>query len=355
MHSPDVCIAGAGIIGITLALELERCGARVAILERDTPLTHASQAAAGMLAARDPDNPPALRPLAELSLSLYPAFLAQIERLSGQRVPFQTEGTFQSIELPAANTPAGNLPASVHPGTHTFIRLTEHSLDPRQLAPALLAAVQATNIRVLEHTTLRSVTSSSTGINLETTAGRVHTGTLVTTQGAWSPRPRRPPPRPDALRPYPSGPPARLRPPHPGNLYRSAPLRPPRRNRRHRGHSRRCRLLHPNRRAQPPIPATRRAAALIPALAACTIVESWAGLRPYTPDHLPILGATAPHRYTATGHFRNGILLAPATARVMAQLLAGETSSIDLGPLFPHRFESPPQLRTDSPIFAHAK
>jgi glycine oxidase len=62
-------------------------------------------------------------------------------------------------------------------------------------------------------------------------------------------------------------------------------------------------------------------------------------LRPATPDGLPLLGAlpAQPNHFIATGHYRDGILLAPATAHVMAQLLSGESPSIDLAPFSPAR------------------
>ena len=91
-----VCIAGAGIIGLSLALELHHRGAAVLVLEAARPLTQASTAAAGMLAADDPENPAALYPLAALSLELYPAFLALLHDLSHIPVPFQTHSTFQA-------------------------------------------------------------------------------------------------------------------------------------------------------------------------------------------------------------------------------------------------------------------
>src|ERR1700759_5696985 len=97
MHHPDICIAGAGIIGLSLALDLHHGGVRVTVLDQATPLAEASTAAAGMLAAHDPHNPPQLRPLAELSLSLYPNFLDRLHILSGIRVPFQTLATLQAI------------------------------------------------------------------------------------------------------------------------------------------------------------------------------------------------------------------------------------------------------------------
>jgi glycine oxidase len=81
------------------------------------------------------------------------------------------------------------------------------------------------------------------------------------------------------------------------------------------------------------------AAALLPPLATAPQLEAWAGLRPATPDGLPLLGPLPdqPTHFIATGHYRDGILLAPATAHVMAQLLLGETPSVDLAPFSPAR------------------
>ena len=94
---PDVLIAGAGIIGLSLALELHARGARVTVLECDTALQHASCAAAGMLAVNDPHNPPELLPLSQLSASMYPNFLDRIATLSGVSVRFQTSATIQYL------------------------------------------------------------------------------------------------------------------------------------------------------------------------------------------------------------------------------------------------------------------
>jgi glycine oxidase len=83
----------------------------------------------------------------------------------------------------------------------------------------------------------------------------------------------------------------------------------------------------------------RSALAAVPELRHGKILESWAGLRPGTPDSLPILGPTeTPGYYAATGHFRDGILLAPITAQVMAQVIAGKNCSYDLSALSPQRF-----------------
>jgi glycine oxidase len=128
----DVVIAGAGIIGLSLALELQRRGARVTVLESDKAMRHASTAAAGMLAVEDPHNPPELLPLSQYSLTLYPGYLHRIEQLSGMAVPFQTEVTWQY------RSDGGRY------------LLPEHSVDPRQLAAALLQAVRTTNIELHE-------------------------------------------------------------------------------------------------------------------------------------------------------------------------------------------------------------
>jgi glycine oxidase len=81
------------------------------------------------------------------------------------------------------------------------------------------------------------------------------------------------------------------------------------------------------------------AIAMLPALQNARILEDWAGLRPGTPDNLPILGATPiAGYYVATGHFRDGILLAPATARAMTQLISGTTVEQDLTPFSADRF-----------------
>ncbi len=78
---------------------------------------------------------------------------------------------------------------------------------------------------------------------------------------------------------------------------------------------------------------------LVPKLADARFLQAWAGLRPGTPDGLPILGATpTPGYFVATGHFRDGILLAPATAKLMAQLMIGATAEMDAAKFSAERF-----------------
>src|ERR1700735_3677050 len=144
-RTSDIVVIGAGLIGLAIALELIDRGAQVTVVDRGQSLGGASTAAAGMLAADDPGNPPELRELSRLSAERYPAFLGRLEALSGIAVPFQTNTTVQYLE------------------DGSTVRLAEHSLDPRQLAAALLAAVNATSIRLLEHTQIAAMDQNSGG------------------------------------------------------------------------------------------------------------------------------------------------------------------------------------------------
>jgi glycine oxidase len=352
MHHPDICIAGAGIIGLSLALELHDRGVRVTVLDQAAPLAEASTAAAGMLAANDPHNLPQLRPLSELSLSLYPDFLNRLRVLSGIRVPFQTHTTLQALPPNARSTNSELTPEdlthllpALTPGNHRFILLDEHSLDPRQLATALLAAVRATTIDLRLNTPVLSTRSLDNAIELHTPIGILHTAQFVNCTGAWAsatshlPSIQVAPKKGQILA-------VSLPPLFPLHLVVRTPdiyIVP--------------RTSGPNA-GRAIIGATIEdagfdktfhfsdiahlrslATALLPPLAEASELEAWAGLRPATSDGLPLLGAlpTSPNHFLATGHYRDGILLAPATALIMAQLLSGEVPSIDLAPFSPTR------------------
>jgi glycine oxidase len=81
-----------------------------------------------------------------------------------------------------------------------------------------------------------------------------------------------------------------------------------------------------------------RAARLCPALGALPVADHWAGLRPASADALPYIGATAiTGLWLASGHFRNGVLLAPLTAEIVTALVTGDTVPIDMTALAPSR------------------
>ncbi len=355
MHRPDICIAGAGIIGLSLALELHRRGARVTVLEQGKPLSEASTAAAGMLAANDPDNPPKLRPLADLSLCLYPEFLDRIASLSGIYVPFHTSTTLQALPhrlediVTERNTLAPEtlslLVPQLNPRNHRFLFLAEQSLDPRELAAALLAAVRATTIDLRSDTEIRSFHPGKSKIEVHTASEVFTPERFVDCAGSWSltadllPHLRVTPRKGQMLA---------------VSLPRSLPLHlvirtpeiyivprtaDPSTSRAVIGatvedagydktvHAADISRLH------------HLAADLLPPLTNVSTLETWSGLRPATQDGLPILGPVPGHAnlFLATGHYRNGILLAPATAHVMAQILAGEAPSADLSAFSPKR------------------
>jgi glycine oxidase len=357
MHRPcfsdrDICIAGAGVIGLSLALELHQRGASVSVLDQSIPLSEASTAAAGMLAAGDPHNPPQIRSLADLSLSLYPAFLDRLHVLSGIRVPFQTHATLQALPPEASTTDDELTPAelahlvpALNPGHHRFILLDEHSLDPRQLATAVLAAVQATTIDLRPNTPVLSTRSLNNTIEIQTPTGILHAKQFVDCTGAWAsitsrlPNLQVAPKKGQMLA-------VSLSPSLPLHIVVRTPriYIVPRTSGPNAGRAiigatiedaGFDKSIHPSDIAH----LRSLAAALLPPLAAAPQLEAWAGLRPATPDGLPLLGAlpTQPNHFLATGHYRDGILLAPATAHVMAQLLSGESPSIDLTPFSPTR------------------
>jgi glycine oxidase len=345
MQQPDVCIAGAGIIGLSLALELHHRGARVIVLERSIPLGEASTAAAGMLAADDPHNPSPLQPLANLSLSLYPAFLDRIHILSGIRVPFQTRKTLQSLAI-HTTTPHSKLSSDdlakllppLTPHHHRFTLFDEHSLDPRQLAAALLAAIRAIPIDLRPHTPVLSTRAIGNAMEIQTPTGQLEANYFVDCTGAWATTtsslsnikvtPRKgqmlsvalPGPLDLVVRtpdiyivPRTTG-------PHAGQAIIGATIEDAGFDKT--VHASDIARLH------------AAAAELLPPLATAPRIEAWAGLRPATRDNLPILGAlpNQPNHLLATGHFRDGILLAPATAHLIAQLLTNESPTINLTP-----------------------
>jgi glycine/D-amino acid oxidase-like deaminating enzyme len=81
------------------------------------------------------------------------------------------------------------------------------------------------------------------------------------------------------------------------------------------------------------------ASILVPEIGEARIHEAWTGLRPGSPDGLPIMGKTSIDGYfAATGHYRNGILLAPATAMVMSRIIRGAYPEIDVSAFSPNRF-----------------
>ncbi len=331
-RAPEVVILGAGLIGLSIAMELSVRGARVTVIDQGHSLEGASTAAAGMLAAEDPGNSPELQALSRLSIGRYPAFLRQIEELSGIAIPFQTETTVQYLEHGSS------------------VRLAEHSLDPRQLAAALHAAIKATPMQLLEKAHVASIREDVYGSTVQLAGGpAITTQFILYAAGAWT----------SELMTALHGDPVPVT-PRKGQMLRVRlpfPIDEVHRNERiyivprTRGPQAGTALIGAtvedagfdlSVRGDDLKALRALAAQLLPQLsseAEAPMIEAWAGLRPSTPDGLPVLGALSRvGHFIATGHYRNGILLAPGTALVMADLLEGKCASIDVSAMSPQRF-----------------
>lgn len=344
MDRSDVAIAGAGIIGLATALELNSAGLKVTVFDQSEAMSEASRAAAGMLAGTDPENPAELLALARLSLSLYPKFLARVESLSGKKIPIRTTCTVQGAHrLPAgASALTGaeleRIAPGANPDGYRFFRLDEQSFDAWDLAESLPAAARAAGIDLREHTAVRGVRSASSSVELETSAGSFAADVFLNAAGAWS----------SALDP---ALPVFPRKGHMltaeliGPIQMQCVLRTPRVYIVPRGANRYTvgptveeadfdRTVDPDRIHE----LFSRAIELWPPLRDATIAETWIGFRPGSEDGLPILDKTGPRSWVATGHFRNGILLGPGTARVLGQWILGRRPEIDLAPFRWARF-----------------
>jgi glycine oxidase len=343
VNHTQVAIAGGGIIGLSAALELAAAGLQVTVFERGHAMAESSSAAAGMLAAGDPENPPALRPLADLSQRLYPRFLADVERLSGMRVPIRTTQAIQGTlrlpngfhELDAAGLSA--FAPGLVPGRLSFFSLDEQSFDPRDLARALPQAVRAAGVILLENTQVTGVVAQAGRTIIETSAGRWSAENFIHCSGAWAAKLTGVPiaPRKGQMLVVEDPAPERL----------NVVLRTPEIYLVPRGNSRiaigaTVEDAGFDKQVDPAAIARLldTAAALWPPVRTAPVIESWAGLRPAAPDGLPIIDACGPHCWLATGHFRNGILLAPGTARLLREMVLGAPSGVDLEPFRCGRF-----------------
>ena len=359
MATRDGLIVGGGIIGLSLALELAREKISAVVLERGEASREASWAAAGMLAPTSEHHEhPAMDVLVRSSSTLYPEWLAQLRQLSPLEVGYRTEGTLavafdDSDAAGLANFPGERLtaaelrrlePALSHRIATGVYLNDDQQVDNRLLMTALWEAAARAGVGLRPGTEARALLSASgrvTGVQLADKS-RIEAGFVVDAAGAWAGQLGKAA--------------ARLAPTRPvrGQMLSlradSAPVR-------HVIRSPRAYIL-PRASGRLVIGSTMEDAGydksvtpaglagllagaheILPSAAQFAFEEAWAGLRPDTPDHLPILGATdLENFYVATGHFRNGILLAPITARLMTEVLLGRTPSLPLAPFSPLRF-----------------
>lgn len=355
MKTWDVILVGAGVIGLSLAIELRKTGRTVLLIDRAEPGREASYAAGGMLANQGDEIPQALQPLADASAAMFPEWVHELQDESGLTIDLRQYGTIlfpahaMVLQKPDSNWNA-IIPArlrELEPALAALNRpaffLSEGCVDPRTLLPACVKAARHRGVDFSSGDPVTAITTSGGAVTgVETTKTNFHTATVVNCAGAWAseispiPIPVRPVkgqmlavvmPSKGFLKHVVRSPDVYLIPRSSGLLAIGATLE-------EAGFDKQT------------VPETiqrlhQSALNLLPELSSARILEAWAGLRPGTPDQLPILGTTEIRGYyVATGHYRDGILLAPVTAKLMTQLISGAHPDHDLDPFSLLRFES---------------
>jgi glycine/D-amino acid oxidase-like deaminating enzyme len=348
--APDVIVVGDGIIGLAIATELGRRGVRCLLLGARRPGI-ASTAAAGILAPSVAHHlPVAARPFFYASLNRFSAFVERLREADStlamidgliEIAPEATPG--ESDASPVDDLDRSHL-AELEPSLAPFpaARLYERegAVDNVRVVAALAKLVGALPLVSHAYEPVAEIDCTTSPAVVRTEAGIAYSAEFVVlAAGAWS---------------------ARIR-----GLAGRLPVRPLKGQMfalntptvRHAVMAPDVYLVPRNRETmvgatsedagfdisttEPEIEQLHAAAvALCPALASASITRAWAGLRPVTPDMLPILGFAPdlPSLVYACGHSRNGILLAPATAEVISALVNGESPLCDIEPFRVNRF-----------------
>jgi glycine oxidase len=356
----DAIVVGAGIVGLSLAIELNKQGLRVLVVEKGEPGREASWAAGGMLVDYPAETPPGLRELATASTGMYPEFVRGLEDESGLKIDLRSVGTIVLAGVETGQSPAtprayalprplaelepalriDRSPDSSTDGSTAFY-VKERCVDPRHLTAAAIAAARHRGADFSSGDQVLAVeVADGKASGVRTSKTRFAAGMVVNCAGAWAgqigphPFPTRPvkgqmlcvaQPEKELVRHVVRAPNVYLIPRSDGRMLIGATAEE---------------AGFDKHTVPETITKLRQAALdLVPKLADARILEAWAGLRPGTPDGLPILGATpTPGYFVATGHFRDGIMLAPVTAKLMGQIMAGQRPEIDVSKLSVDRF-----------------
>ena len=370
----DVAIAGGGLIGGTIALELAQAGLRVGVFDRGEPGREASWASAGILSPA-PENPGAIPmvPLGKASLALYPEFVANVEEIAGQGVGFRPKGTIEALFSADAVRDLSTVIA-----LHHGLGLKAEPLraeDARELEPALSPEVEAAALRPDEASVDNRLLTQGVLSGAQRSGAEIFAGCGV--QGIW-----REGGRCAGLRLGDENVAAKWTVVAAGAFSSQiegaesyAPVRPAKGQilALRAGGLKMERVLWSDKVYLVPRDDGRIVAGatveyvgfekgvtaggvqtilsaameLAPGLADGRIDETWAGLRPDSPDHLPILGPTdVEGLLMATGHFRSGVLLAPITARLVREWITLQRVSVEWERFSPLRFVEEQQSQT---------
>ncbi len=352
----DAAIVGGGVIGLAVAWELARRGLRAVVFERDRPGAGATRASAGMLTAvsEAQTEEPALVELALESLARYPEFVADLEEASGRSCGYGREATLwialnrdQEAELDSLRETLRGRRLPVEPlGAEEVARLeprlsgrllsgllveADHRVRPRALVSCLATAVERAGGTIRSGAAVEEIlveAGHAVGVAWRTAAGEpfeARSDLVVLAAGAWSTSSLRSPLSRLAVRPV-KGQLLRLR----GERLLARVVRTPEV------------YLVPGAEGELAVGATveeqgfdgrptagavhdllRFGWQALPAISELELAEVSVGFRPALPDHLPAIGPTeVPGLLVATGHYRKGLLLAPATARHIGELVA---------------------------------
>jgi glycine oxidase len=355
VFQPDVIVVGGGLIGLTCATELARQDLRVLLISSNEPGS-ASPASAGILAPSVGHSPLPARTLRLTARDMYPAYVQSLASRTGIQVPLDRSGV---VEVAFNDEEATALRSGVSETSEWIDARALHDLEPALArvagailhrgdgvvdSAALLNAVRADAARdrrvSFREARVVQLKTGRTPILVELASGdRLAAPAVVLAAGAWvsliAGLPRALPVVPVR-----------------GQLLAlaGAPLRHVVMSSRGYVASRGTRSLVGSTTENVGFDAhtTGDGAALLrayareisPDLAAYPTLEHWAGLRPVTPDLLPLIGPdpACAGLFYACGHSRNGVLLAPLTASAIAELVARGGTSVDVSACAPSRF-----------------
>ncbi|HBB86956.1 MAG TPA: glycine oxidase ThiO [Blastocatellia bacterium] len=369
-NSAAVAIIGGGVIGLAIARALALRGVRdVLIVERSNLGAEASSAAAGMLAPQaEADSADDFFRLCCQSRDLYPGFAQSLLEESGIDIELETSGTLYLAfteedegELEKRyewQTKAGLeveklsgdmaklLEPSISNGVRAALRFPlDTQVENRRLISALATANEALGVKVLTGVSVDSLSIKRNRVTgIETSRGFVACEKVVIAGGAWTsqvineplPNPRIEPVRgqmvsfeatPQIARHVIYSPRGYIVPRRQGRLLAGSTTE-------YAGFDKRVTAAGVQS-------IVASALEITPAIAALPLTSTWAGLRPRAADGLPVLGPCAEIAgvFYATGHYRNGILLTPVTAELLARAIVDEEVSPPLQIFSPDRFQ----------------
>ena len=377
-QTANVAIVGGGVIGLTIARALALRGVRdISIVERSSLGTEASFAAAGMLAPQaEADSSDEFFRFTCQSREMYANFAASLFEETGVDVELDTTGTLYlaltehdrceihkrydwqtGAGLPVARLTAADVRA-LEPGVNPAVQGALHfpldvQVENRRLLTALANSVNKLGVRTITEASVESLrVEKDRVIGVQTTRGFLSCSTVVIAAGSWTSsisvlkgeteqKQRSTPPiepvrgqmlcfdsRPQLMRHV---------------IYSPRGYTVPRRDGRLLAGSTSEEAGFAKQVTAGGVSSIlSHAMEIAPTISSLPLVDSWAGLRPRAPDGLPVLGPCdeIDGLFYATGHYRNGILLAPITGELIAQALHDGVVSPALVPFRPGRFRA---------------